>query len=324
MEWEAIQGTPTIMPTVEFNPLEDAAKLRKAMRDILTDEDALVDVLCHRTYAQRQDIKKAFKAAYKRDLEKLIKSETSKNFERVLLALLMTRTTLYCTSLKEAMAGLGADEDTIIEIFVTLPSTLIKEINKAYPKMYRKSLDSALKSETSGTFRALLLGLLSGQRDGSGDIDVRKAQADAYDLYKAGNGRIGTDKDTFNHIFCQRNYQQLQLTFQEYTRKMGRSMDKVIESEFSGDSKQLLLAIYKCVTSKADYFAECIYNCRSTFLNRTNNKTLIRIIVTRCDIDLGDIKKSFERLYKKTLKNFVKDETAGDYRKALLALMNER
>lgn len=323
MEWEHVQATPTIMSLEYFDPLQDAVDLRKAMKGFGTDENTLINILCRRKHHQRQEIMKNFKIAFKRSLERDVKSEVSGELESVLLGLLMTPPVLYCKYLKEALAGLGTDEDTIIEILVTLPCLLLKEIHDTYPKLYRKSLESELKSEMNGNIRELVLSLLRGLRDESVNVSLKQAQSDAYDLYKAGSGRLGTDEETFNTIFCKRNYQQLEFIFKEYQRKTNKTIDRVIEKEFSGDSRKLLLAIYKCVTNKSEYFAECIHKCKGTLKDSTNYKKLTRIFVTRCDIDLGDIKKSFHKLYKKTLKNFIKEETSGEYCKALLALINE-
>jgi len=52
----------------------------------------------------------------------------------------------------------------------------------------------------------------------------------------------------------------------------------------------------------------------------TNDKTLIRIIVSRSEIDLGDIKVAFENKYGKSLESWIKDDISGDYRDVLVAL----
>ena len=47
-------------------------------------------------------------------------------------------------------------------------------------------------------------------------IDINQAKADAQALYKAGEGKIGTDESTFLRIFATRNYYQLRQVFREY------------------------------------------------------------------------------------------------------------
>ncbi|KAL8567209.1 Annexin A4 [Nucella lapillus] len=73
--------------------------------------------------------------------------------------------------------------------------------------------------------------------------------------------------------------------------------------------------------NKPAYFAERLY--KSMKGAGTNDKVLIRAIVSRSEIDLGFIKVEFERMYGKTLASFIKGDTSGDYKKILLGLCGE-
>ncbi|PNX65815.1 annexin d5-like protein [Trifolium pratense] len=53
----------------------------------------------------------------------------------------------------------------------------------------------------------------------------------------------------------------------------------------------------------------------------TNDSTLIRVIVTRTEIDMQYIKAEYAKKYKKTLNDAVHSETSGNYRAFLLALL---
>lgn len=53
----------------------------------------------------------------------------------------------------------------------------------------------------------------------------------------------------------------------------------------------------------------------------TRDNDLIRIIVSRSEIDLQLIKDEFQRLYGKPLVDFVKAECSGAYRDALVELI---
>uniref|UniRef100_A0A4W3IBD5 Annexin n=1 Tax=Callorhinchus milii TaxID=7868 RepID=A0A4W3IBD5_CALMI len=62
----AVGSRGTVREFPSFNAQDDAAKLRKAMKGIGTDEDAIIEILANRTVAQRQQILQSFKTAYGR------------------------------------------------------------------------------------------------------------------------------------------------------------------------------------------------------------------------------------------------------------------
>lgn len=60
----------------------------------------------------------------------------------------------------------------------------------------------------------------------------------------------------------------------------------------------------ECVQSPPAFFATCLYNAIKGM--GTDDTTVIRIIVSRSEIDLNDIKQEFERIYDRTLLSAVK------------------
>lgn len=53
----------------------------------------------------------------------------------------------------------------------------------------------------------------------------------------------------------------------------------------------------------------------------TDDKTLIRVVVTRTEIDMQYIKAEYYKKYKKPLADAIHSETSGGYRTFLLSLV---
>uniref|UniRef100_A0A8D1HJR8 Annexin n=1 Tax=Sus scrofa TaxID=9823 RepID=A0A8D1HJR8_PIG len=122
----------TVKAASGFNAAEDAQTLRKAMKGLGTDEDAIISVLAYRSTAQRQEIRTAYKSTIGRDLLDDLKSELSGNFEQVILGM-MTPTVLYdVQELRRAMKGAGTDEGCLIEILASRTPEEIRRINQTY------------------------------------------------------------------------------------------------------------------------------------------------------------------------------------------------
>jgi len=89
----------------------------------------------------------------------------------------------------------------------------------------------------------------------------------------------------------------------------------------SGDFEQALLAIVKCVRDHHAYFAERLYKSMKGL--GTDECTLTRVMVSRAEVDMVQIKQRFQAIYGKTLGSFIKGDTSGDYCTALMALARE-
>jgi annexin A7/11 len=71
---------------------------------------------------------------YGKDLPVDIKSATSGNFQKLLLALLTPLDEYLAQLLHEAIDGLGTDEDVLIELLCTSSNFVIKTIRSVYEK----------------------------------------------------------------------------------------------------------------------------------------------------------------------------------------------
>jgi len=123
--------------------------------------------------------------------------------------------------------------------------------------------------------------------------------------------KLGTDEATFIKIFCMRNKYQLRATFDEYEKISGKDIFESIRTEMSGDLESALKAIAYQAVNTPFYFATQLYKAMKGA--GTTDTTLIRILLTRSEIDLVDIKKEFATEYNQTLESFVKGDSSGDY-----------
>ncbi|XP_065571610.1 annexin B9-like [Artemia franciscana] len=314
-----VRGTPTVLPYEYFNPAEDAEALKDAMKGFGTDEDVIISIIGRRTNRQRQQIAEEYKSSYGDDLIDRLKSEVRGDFENVLMALMTPTKNYMATEVREAIQGLGTDEDALIEILAGCCNEEMEEIAEAYQNLYDTSLEDAVASDTSGDFRNLLVALVQGSRKEGHFVDEDAARADAITLYEAGEGSWGTDESDFIKIMCRSSYPHLNEVQRQYKEMTGNSLKKAVEKEFSGHIQKGLCAVLACAKNEQKYYAERIYKSMSGF--GTREKPLIRMIVSRSEIDLGDVKQEFMKKYEKSLEEAVENDTSGDFRRMLLVLL---
>merc|ERR1711935_1217693 len=105
----------------------------------------------------------------------------------------------------------------------------------------------------------------------------------------------------------------------EYRCLASEDIESSVKGEMSGDVEDGFLAIIKCIKNTPTYYAEELYKSMKGL--GTDDDRLIRIIIWRSEIDLQEIKGAFKSLYGKSLEDFIKDDTSGDYEKMLLVIV---
>ena len=316
---------PLPMPVIapypsNFNPERDCQILHTAVHGLGTDERAIINIIVSRNGPQRAEIRRVYKAQYGKDLIKRLKEDTSGNFKDVVAGMFMTPPEYDAYCLYKAMKGLGTNEGVLIEIIGTRSPQQLMAVKVAFRQMYNEDLEKWVKDDTSGNFRKLLIAILQCNRSMNPVPDPVMCQADAQALYRAGEGGWGTDESTFIKIFANRSAAEIMMINDCYSRLRGKGLLHAIEKEFSGDIRKLLETVVQGLMNLPAYFAKRIREAVKGL--GTNDSKLVRVIVSRSEIDLGLIKQAYMTSYNRDMLHDVRDDTSGYYREILTGLIS--
>lgn len=307
----AVEPEVKIATTIsEAEAKADAEKLRAAMKGFGTNEKAIIDCVGSRTTADMQLVKRAFASLFQRDLVKDFTDETSGKFRDVLLAICQEPADLDAKLVRQAVKGLGTDEDLLSEVICTRTPAELKAAGESYQRQFARNMEGDIKGDTSGDLCKVYMACLSNRGTRTGDV-----AADVEALYKAGAGKIGTDEAAFINIIAASPRSHVDAIFWAYAQKYGKSLDTVIRNEMGGD---LGKALANLALPHHVLFAEKILKSMKGM--GTNDSDLIRLITTQRGRHLKAAGKYFLEVNRKTISAWVADETSGDYKALLLKI----
>ncbi|KAI3730471.1 hypothetical protein L1987_61641 [Smallanthus sonchifolius] len=233
--------------------------------------------------------------------------------------------------LYKAFKGLGCDTSAVINILAHRDASQRALIENEYKIMYSEDLTKRLSSELSGNLKKAVLLWMPDP-----------ARRDAMILKET----LTTDIDlkAATEVICSRTPTQLQHLKQLYHVLFGSHLEHDIQTQTSGDLGQFLLAylstprsegcingemsgnfehalvtVLQCAENPGKYFAKVMHRAMKGL--GTNDKTLIRVIVTRTEIDMQYIKAEYYKKHHKSLNDVVHSETSDNYRTFLLSLL---
>ena len=297
---------------------QDAADLRKAMKGLGTDEATIIKIVANRTQKQRVQIKESYQRQFNRDLIKDLKDELRGKLEDAVVNLFKDPIEYDVDQLKKAMKGAGTDEDSLIEIICSRPNSIMKKIKEKYKEKIGKDLESDLKSDIKGDLIKLLLPIVQGARSENKNPNMEECKQKAKLLYDKGVSKWGTDESTFSKIFSEVSPQELIAISKEYHKLSGDTILEAIDKEFSGNMKKAFRAIVYANLSPSEYFATRVKDAIKGF--GTNDSLLMRVLISRDEIDMPEIKAYYRKLYGKDMVDDIKSDIGGDYKKLMVEL----
>ncbi|KAJ1437773.1 Annexin [Sesbania bispinosa] len=320
------------LPPFPPSPRDDAIQLYGAFKGFGCDTSAVINILAHRDATQRAYIQQEYRAMYSEDLLKRLSSELSGKLETAVLLWIHDPAGRDAIILRQSLT-VAKNLETATEVICSRTPSQLQYLRQIYHSKFGAYLEHDIERNTSGdhkkipigcenpvsVYHLILLAYVSTPRQEGPEVNREMAQKDAKVLYKAGEKKLGTDEKTFMQIFSERSAAHLASTNYYYRDIYGHSLKKAIKNETSGNFAYALLTIVQCAENPAKYFAKVLRKAMKGL--GTDDTKLIRVIVTRSEIDLQYIKAEYLKKYKKTLNDAVHSETSGHYRAFLLSLL---
>jgi hypothetical protein len=316
---------------------QDAINLKRAIietGDAGIDKSVIAGISGGRTFAQRRMIVEEYARldANKRDLLADLKEALSGDMENVVLPLYMTPGEYDARLMEKAMYGIRNDVDILTEVLCTRTNEEIEAMKRAWTEKIdaKQRLDERVSTETKKlfgvtNFHILCLKLLEAQRPACRKPDLQQVRAEAEDLHHflLETSDVNGAKAKFVEVFTERSWSHLGAVVGEFQTISGKhTMEYAISKAFSDSSNttKALRVISEFCFQPYDFWAKKLRDAMKGA--GTDDTTLARIIVTRCEVDMSNIAKVFGERYGDgtTLRNWIETNTSGYYSQMLLNL----
>ena len=303
---------------MSFDPVEDTKKLIDFIKGNNKNDDELIKLVTSRTNKERLKIKDEYNSTQNSDLIADLQSAYFGHFKDTLMGLFYSPLDYDCYQIRKAVKGLGTDEEALIEILSTRTSEKIGQMKLRYKEMFPgRDMVEDIKNDTSGSFWKVLKALLENKRSLTVVPDEAECEICAQKLYNAGIYKKNT-LDIFTEILTQKSKEEIISIGKAYSKISQNNIIEDIKHFFSGDTKKLFIGIIFGLVNPSEYFAELVHHSVEGL--GTKDTTLIRIMITRDEIDMPQIKQFYKHKYNKDMVDDIKDDTSGSYRRILVAL----
>ena len=283
-------------------------------------EESILEVIMNTDIDKRLEICNSYLTTYNRDLYSDIKSKLSGQFKEAAIHLFLPPAEFMAKMIKKGLKGFSIDESMIYEIFTACTQEELKEIEISFKKETNKDLPREIEKNFPSAIRKNLLNLLNIPRNVNESPNRVECEKWAQNLIDAGENNWVSNEEVFREIFILRSAEELVLIGRFYYEKTGEQLLDVVEKKLTNKVKNLLRELLYNVINPHELFADKI----NTALKNNNTSLLNRILVSRCQIDMEEIRNIYKIKYNNELRDDVMSRTNGIYQKLCLYLVDHK
>ena len=300
-------GTPTVVAIGDFSVKADVEIILKSLK---SKNVAGMLLLGKRSWQQRLEIAKVYKDLCKKELENSIDLAFTGPFAKTMIRLIKHPLEVAARDINAAVKS--SDEQCLIEIICTLQPSEMQQMKEFYLKTHGVALAKELESDS--VLRKFLVNLVTKGKKDKNITDVAE---------DASNVRRFLEKSDSNGLALffvskMHSLKHLEGVVKCYKQQFETEISDDIRKHFSGDIQVAVETLVSYCSDRSKYYAELL---KSYIDDDGNQKSISRLVVSRCEIDLGDVKVEFQKLFENELFDSVSSLEPDDFRQIIACLV---
>ena len=282
------------------------------------NEDSLISILSTTSNLDRQIIRLFYRKKYSTPIQTDIQMKLSSDLRDLVLDMFDLPYEYDARELHRALTSLKTDVKTINEIIITRPRSHLILVQKIYKKFYNVALKNDVQNLSDKKYSEFVMAILASQRPMNQTIEINQGYNIAKDLVKNRIKQYGQNVNLFKEVFIDKSRSDLILISRAFYELYKKNLYETIDKELSGKNKTLIKDILFGIITPAQWFAKKAYKAMKGA--GTDDDTLIRVILSRAEIDMDQIRDYYFRDWNTDLRNDIDADCSGAYGKILMNL----
>ncbi|KAF0711623.1 Aste57867_5173 [Aphanomyces stellatus] len=215
---------------------------------------------------------------------------------------------------------MGTNENLLYPVFGGRTPEELAILKKAFFKKYQNDLVVVVADDIGGDLKKHYLAVLNAMTQNYDPAihNRHKAEETAEIIYKAGEGKWGTDESTFCNTLMSIPPQFLREVDAAYVAKHTNSLRRAIEKEFGGHAETAMVYHVDMILNPIETIVD---QFEKTMKGMGTDEYGLAAALVRYQSLLPQVAPAYKAKYGKSLRDRIYDETSGDFRKLMMVII---